>query len=125
MTDYRNNPGTNIIELCTASAADELNHKQLIDRLEADIQRHGKLRVLHEVRSPRGTDPSKFWRDARFALSHDNGFSHIALVTDVDWLTTMSESTGRTLSAEVRVFRRSQIEEARQWLVDAESPVAA
>ena len=119
MIDYRNKTGTNIVEICTASAADESNPQQLITRLEADMQRHGQLRILHEVRSPRGTDPSKFWKDARFALDHDHGFSHIALVTDVDWLTRMSESTGRTLSAEVRVFKRSQIAEARTWLKNA------
>lgn len=121
MIDYRNKPGTNIVELCTASAADEPNAQQLIARLEADIKKHGKLRILHEVRSPHGTDPSKFWKDARFALAHDGGFSHIALVTDVNWLTKMSESTGRTLAAEVRVFKRTQIKEARQWLQNSQS----
>lgn len=119
MIEYINKPGTNIIELCTAGVADNFKTKELIDRLEADIQKHGKLRVLHEVRSPQGVDLSNFWKDARFALAHDEGFSHIALVTDVVWLANMSQSTGPTLTAEVRVFTRSQIEEARTWLKNA------
>ena len=119
MIEYRNIPRTNIIEMCTASSPDDLESQKSLERLKADIQKHGKLRVLHEVRSPIGVDPSKFWRDARVALTLDSGFSHIALVTDVDWLSRMSESTGRTLSASVKVFKRSQIEEARQWLKDA------
>lgn len=118
MVEYNNLPGTNIIELCTARTPDDLASYKIIERLKADIQKHGKLRVLHEVRSPLGADPSQFWRDARIALSLDSGFSHIALVTDIDWLSRMSESTGRTLSANVRVFKQSQIEEARQWLKD-------
>ena len=119
MIEYNNLTGTNIIELCTASTPDDLASHTILERLKADIQKYGKLRVLHEVRSPLGADPSKFWKDARIALSLDSGFSHIALVTDVDWLSRMSASTGRTLSANVRVFKRSQIEEARQWLKEA------
>ena len=119
MIEYTNKPGTNIIELCTAGVADNSKVKELTDRLEADIQKHGKLRVLHEVRSPQGVDPSNFWKDARFALAHDEGFSHIALVTDIAWLTTMSQSTGPTLTADVKIFKRAQIEEARTWLRDA------
>ena len=116
MIEYTNIPETNIIEVRTASSSDDSESQKNLERLKADIQKHGKLRVLHEVCSPLGADPSKFWRDARIVLTLGSGLSHIALVTDVDWLSRMGESTGRTLPANVKVFKRSQIGEARKWL---------
>lgn len=119
MIIYTNNPDNNIVELVTDDTTPESSSVDIVAQIEADIKKHGQLRILHEVRNPYGTDPSSFWKDAEFALAHDEGLSHIALVTDADWLAKMSKSTGRTLSAEVRTFKCAQIEEARTWLHNA------
>ncbi|NJM99243.1 MAG: STAS/SEC14 domain-containing protein [Phormidesmis sp. RL_2_1] len=119
MIAYKNNPDNNIVELVTDDDSPETGSVNIAEQIEADMEQHGQLRILHEVRSPYGTDPSTFWKDARFALAHDKGFSHIALVTDAAWLKKMATSTGSTLSAEVRVFTRSKVEEARIWLKNA------
>ena len=119
MIAYKNNTDNNIVELVTDDDSPEAGSVDIVTQIENDMAQHGQLRILHDIRSPDGTDPSTFWKDARFALTHDKGFSHIALVTDADWLKKMASSTGSTLSAEVRVFPRSQITEARTWLENA------
>ena len=119
MVVYKNNPDNNIVELVSNDDAPETGSVNIMTQIEADMAQHGQLRVLHEVRNPDGTDPSTFWKDARFALTHDKRFSHIALVTDADWLKKMANSTGSTLSAEVKVFPRSHLIEARTWLENA------
>ena len=119
MIAYKNNPNNNIVELVTDDDSPDTSSVDIVAQVEAGIKQHGQLRILHEIHSPYGTDPSTFWKDARFALAHDKGFSHIALVTDADWLKKMATSTGRTLSAEVRVFSRAQLVEARASLENA------
>jgi len=119
MIAYKNNSDNNIVELVTDDDSPETGSADIVAQIEADMAQHGQLRILHEIRSPYGTDPSTFWKDARFALAHDKGFSHIALVTDADWLKKMANSTGSTLSADVRVFPLSQLTEARTWLENA------
>lgn len=127
MITYKNEPNSNIVELFTDDELPEEKSDRIVAQIEADIEQHGTLRILHEIRSPHGTDPSTFWKDAKFVLDRNSGFSHIALVTDADWLARMSESAGRTLSAEARVFKRfsegeaspTQIAEAQVWLKNA------
>ena len=75
MIVYRNNLDNNIVELVTDDDSSETGAVDIVTKIEADMAQHGQLRILHEIRSPDGTDPSTFWKDARFALAHDKGFS--------------------------------------------------
>lgn len=116
MIEYRNNPGTNIVELCTAGNVDAWTSNQILTKIELDLRKYGQLRVLHEVRSRIGFSPAKFWKNIQVANAHNIQFSHVALVTDLDWLTNMTASAGIALTTEVRMFSRSQLTDARMWL---------
>lgn len=119
MTVYMNHPDSNIVEISIKEDISSAESAKIETLIKSDMEKMGKIRVLQNVYSPYGTDPSAFWQDARFVLANDNSFSHIAVVTDADWLKRLVQSTGRTLSAEVKVFERSQIDEARTWLKNA------
>ncbi len=117
MIEYSNNLDNNIVEICLDGKITEADLFRIVIQLEADIEKHGKLRILEEIRHTDGIDPILLWKDARFGLVHMHDFTHAAVVSDAKWMRTFAEAVGGVLSAEVKAFERSQLGEAREWLV--------
>jgi hypothetical protein len=86
--------------------------------LKVDLEKHGKLRILEKIRSFDGIDPIALWKDVRFGFAHINDFTHAAVVTDAKWMRTFAIAIGSVLSAEVKAFEGSQMQEERTWLVN-------
>ncbi len=116
MIEYRNNPKNNIVEIRVEGKVTEADLDQVVSQLKADIEKHGKLRVLEEIRSFSGMDPIAIWKDTKFALAHVNDFTHAAVVADAQWMRTIASAIGSLLSAEVKAFEPEQIQSAREWL---------
>lgn len=116
MIEYTNNPDNNIVEICVEGKITEADMDQVVTQLKADIEKHGKLRILEEIRSFTGIDPIALWKDAKFGFAHVNDFTHAAVVADAQWMRTISEALGSLFSAEIKAFETSEIEAAREWL---------
>ncbi|MEL6164382.1 MAG: STAS/SEC14 domain-containing protein [Cyanobacteria bacterium J06628_3] len=116
MIEYRNNPENNIVEISVEGKITEADIDQVVAQIKADIEKHGKLRILEEIRSFTGIDPIALWKDAKFGFAHVNDFTHAAVVADAQWMRTISEALGSVLSAEINAFEPSEIEAAREWL---------
>jgi SpoIIAA-like len=117
MIDYRNHTDNNIVEITVEGHITEADFDQVIAQLKADLQKHSKLRVLEEIRQFDGIDPLALWKDVQFGFSHINDFTHAAVVTDAKWMRTFSEAVGSVLSAKVKGFESSHVDEARDWLL--------
>ena len=115
MIEYRN-PDSNIAEITVEGKITESDFDRVSSQMKADINKHGKLRLLEEFHSFEGMDPITLWKDAKFGLAHLNDFTHVAVVAEQTWMQTIAEAVGAVLSAEVKAFNLSQIEEARKWL---------
>jgi SpoIIAA-like len=116
MIEYKNNPNNNIIEIIIEGKITEEDFDQVVAQLKVDIAKHGKLRILEELRHFEGIDPQALWKDIRFGFAHLNDFTHAALVADTKWLRTLAEAFNSVLSVKVKAFEPSQIDEARNWL---------
>lgn len=125
MIEYKNNASDNVVELVVAGKLTEADFDQVIVQMTADIEKHGKLRLLEEIRSFEGMDLMALWKDAQFGLKHVNDFSHVAVVADAEWMRTIAAAAGNVLSADVKAFDRSSIDAARNWLITAADPVLA
>ncbi len=119
MIEYRNDPSNNIVEISVEGKITEADFDHVVSCLKADLEKHGQLKILEEIRSFSGIDPITLWKDVRFGFEHINDFTHAAVVTEAKWMRTFAEAVGSILSAEVRAFEASQIETARTWLADA------
>lgn len=119
MIEYRNNPNNNIVELTVEGKINEADFERVVAQMKVDIEKHSKLRLLEEICSFEGMDLTTLWKDAQFGLSHVNDFTHVAVVADAEWVRTISAAADNILSAKVKAFERSQIEEARAWLLTA------
>jgi hypothetical protein len=47
------------------------------------------------------------------------GVSHVALVTDAQWLKMVAETFSFVSPTQIKVFERAKIDEARAWLTAA------
>ena len=115
MIEYRNSDN-NIAEITVEGKITESDFDRVSSQMKADIEKHGKLRLLEKFHSFEGMDPIALWKDANFGLAHLNDFTHVAVVAEQTWMQTIAEAVGAVLSAEVKAFDSSQIEQARKWL---------
>ena len=116
MIEYREDGSADLVEIVVDGRVGKTEFDQLAARLEALIARHGKLRVLQEIRSFGGIEPAAFWADLKFGLRHLNDFSRCAVVSNRRWIETFAEAMGKLIPCEVRHFPPQQIEAARAWL---------
>jgi hypothetical protein len=119
MIKYQKNPENNIVEICIDGKITETDFDRVITQLKADLQKHGKLRILEEIRSFEGIDPIALWKDLNFGLSHINDITHAAVVADAKWMRTFAEALDNVLSAKVKAFESTQIDEAKIWLASS------
>lgn len=119
MIDYQKHDTLNLVELTIFGAITEEDFDRVSAQLTADIEQHGKLRLLEEIRSFEGMDPITLWKDVQFSFQHINDFSHVAVVAEAEWVRTISTAIDNILQAQVKAFEPSQIETARTWLETA------
>lgn len=125
MIEYREDPGSNVIEILVDGGISREEFDQIAARLEAQIARHGKVRLLEEIRSFGGIEPAAFWGDLKFSLRHLTDFSRCAVVTDQRWIEWVTRALDPLLSCEIRHFPPAQIEAARHWLREDVSPASS
>jgi hypothetical protein len=116
MIAYRRDPSGEFVEIVVDGAVSRAEFDDVAARLEAEIARHGKVRVLEEVRSLGAMEPATFWADLRFSLRHTNDFSRAAVVTDKTWIAWLAKAVDPLVACEIRHFSPDRIEEARRWL---------
>ena len=104
MIDYKKHDTLNLVELTIFGSITEDDFDRVTALLASDIQKHGKLRLLEEVRSFEGMDPITLWKDVQFSLQHINDFSHVAVVADAAWVRTFSSAMDNILAAQVQAF---------------------
>ena len=116
MIEYKNNTFNNIVEIIIEGKITEEDFDRVVSQLKVDIARHGKLRILEEIRHFEGIDPLALWKDIRFGFAHLNDFTYAALVADTRWIRKLAEVFDSVLSVKVKTFEPLQIDEARNWL---------
>ncbi|NJN11196.1 MAG: STAS/SEC14 domain-containing protein [Richelia sp. RM2_1_2] len=116
--EYRNNSNNNIVEITVEGKITEADFEDLLQKAKADFKKHGKLRVLEEVRSFEGIDPMALWKDIQ-GIPYVKDVTHAAIVADAKWMQTMAEAVGAVIPAQIKAFELSQIQEAREWLLNA------
>lgn len=116
MLEYREIPDTDIVEFVIDGAISATEFDEVIARFEASIERHGKIRVLEQVRSLGGVPPSKWWEDVKFGFKHMRDITRAAVVAQEKWIEVFANLVNPFLSAEVRYFKPTDIDKARAWL---------
>jgi hypothetical protein len=64
-------------------------------------------------------EPAAVWEDLKAAIDlgieHRDAWERIAVVTDLDWLLRAFELFSWVVPGEMRLFRESELEQAKSW----------
>ena len=113
---YEKKPKSAFAEIVVDGKITDEEMNSAIEKMKADIDSGGKLKLLEDVRSFVGMEPAAFFKDPRFGISMMQSVSHVALVTDAHWLKMIAETFSFVSPTKIKVFERAKIEDARTWL---------
>lgn len=77
----------------------------------------GEYRAVIVIPDFEGMSGSALWQDLKIGIPHLRGWKRIALVTDVDWITHVTQFFGWMTPGDVKVFPLSQRQQAIEWVV--------
>jgi hypothetical protein len=92
------------------------DYQHFVPAFEAQVQKHGKIRVLVEMVDFHGWEAAALWEDIKFDIRHFSNIERLAMVGDKAWERGMSTFCKPFTAAEVRYFDRSAIKDASAWL---------
>jgi len=116
MLSYTVDEDTGVIDLIVDGAITRADYEALIPVLNAQIARHGKLRVVETVRKLGPIDWSLWWQDVKWVADHRDKVARAAVVTDHGWIGPITRAAAALFSGEMRVFPESQGGAARAWV---------
>jgi len=92
------------------------DYEHFVPESESLIRRHGKIRVLVEMRDFHGWTMGALWEDIKFDLKHFTHIDRVALVGDRKWEAGMAAFCKPFTSAKVRYFDLAKDAEAQEWI---------
>ena len=75
----------------------------------------GEVRFVIVMRDFGGMSGGALWQDLKVGVEHWRAWKRIALVTDIDWMKSMTSLFGWMTPGEVKTFPLAQRDEAVEW----------
>ena len=114
-------PDTNIVELTIDGEITAREFDETLDVLSKIIEEYGKIRLLKQI-GKMGIPPipfSRFCDDITFNFQHLSDITHVAVVADQNWVNMFSKLFDPLFKAELKSFKLSELEQARDWIKTA------
>jgi SpoIIAA-like len=90
----------------------------LVPAVEAEVAAGRDIRIVLVFRSWGGVSTGAAWEDMRMGVTHLMRWKRIALVTDIEWMTHLTQLFGWMSPGEVRVFPLAERDAAVAWAAD-------
>lgn len=100
------------------------DYHQFVPQTEQLINKHGKIRVLFDMREFHGWSMAALWEDIKFDIKHFKDIERLAMIGDRKWEKWMATFCRPFTSAEIRYFDQSEAEQAHPWLCEGLSQAA-
>jgi SpoIIAA-like len=78
--------------------------------------RIGDVRFLILMRDFEGISGGAIWQDLKIGIEHLHSWKRIALVTDIDWMSHLTDLFGWMTPGATRAFRLDQKDQAIRWV---------
>jgi hypothetical protein len=89
----------------------------LIPAVEKKLKTNKKIRMLYQLGiNFTGFDLNAMIDDAKMGMKHLSAWQRIALVSDHELINTFAKFFGYMLSCELRIFKNSELDEAKKWI---------
>ncbi|MFG0265041.1 MAG: STAS/SEC14 domain-containing protein [Rhodopirellula sp. JB055] len=106
------------LEVHVSGKLDRETYQRLVPLAEEQIAENGKIRVLFAMHDFHGWDAGALWEDIKFDAKHFSDFERIAIVGERKWERGMAVFCKPFTTASVRYYNDSDIDEAREWLME-------
>ena len=109
----------NLIAIRASGKLSHEDYQNFLPQLEKEIESLGKVSVLFELEDFTGWDLEAAKDDFVFGIKHLNDIDRMAIVGEKiwqRWMVSMAEPFG-----EIKYFDREKLQEAWEWLKDAET----
>jgi SpoIIAA-like len=83
-----------------------------LERAAAD----GDVRFVIVMRDFHGMSGGAVWQDLKMGIDHLRAWKRIALVTDIEWMTHVTDLFGWMTPGETKTFGLDHVEEALEWV---------
>ena len=103
--------------LAYGTISEEDYKKVLVPATEKKLARHKRIKMLFQLADMDGIEPAAVWEDTKFGVQHWTEFSHIALVTDNDWIKAMTLMFSPFFPGQIKLFGANDAEKAREWII--------
>jgi hypothetical protein len=91
----------------------------IIPRAEAMLAK-GPIKLLYVIGPEfKSFELEALWDDGKFGLTHRDSFSHLALVSDLEWIRTSVNLFTPFFHCDVRIFSLSELPAAKVWITNA------
>jgi len=113
----REDADSDIVEIVVDGEIKASDYHDAAEKVLQVIEKHGRIRVLKEVRKFTGLNFDVFKNKLIFdMLKHVKDIRCAAVVSDEHWARQLTDFLAPAYPYPVRTFALSEIEEARSWL---------
>ena len=105
-----------VVDIMVDGEITRADYEKLVPVLEAQIEKHGKLKVVETVRKVGPVDWSLWWHDLKWVVGHRDKLARCAVVTDHGWIGPVTRASAALFSGEMRVFPEAEGGKARAWV---------
>jgi len=122
---YAEYPDDRLIELTVNGRVSVKDYEAVAEPLQAFLDAHGPVRLLDVVHHVGLPDPAILLPGARFKWRNADRVSHIAVVSDLGWVSPVVRTFGALFPVVMRCFPLAEKEAARAWLCASGTETAA
>jgi hypothetical protein len=91
----------------------------LMPAIEEKLKKNAKIRLIYHIDSDfTGFELSAIWDDAKLGMKHLSEFERVAFVSDHDMLNSMVKFFSHMIKSKIKIFKDSELDEAKQWIVE-------
>ncbi len=113
------------LELTIDGQIGDIDYQRAVDAVNLLLKQHKKIDVVEVVKDIGWIDPSVWFKDLAFHLTHHNFMRHVAIVSDKGWVGPLANLVAPLYPAVIRNFRMAEIDAARQWARAADLDVTS
>ena len=93
-------------------------HEAFAPLVDEQIEEHGKVRILFEMRDFRGWTAGALWEDLEFDFKHWKDIERLAIVGESKWEAGMAAFCKPFTTAKIQYFDHAKLDAARSWIAE-------
>jgi hypothetical protein len=92
------------------------SYEEFAPAVDAQIQEHGKIRILFEMHDFHGWTAGAMWEDLKFDFKHWKDIERLAIVGESKWEKGMAVFCKPFTAAKIQYFDHAKLDEAKAWI---------